>query len=85
MAFHRGDSFRSAIKAIASGRKAAESIDRWYLGGDGNIDEALLPVEEVKHYVGRQEGFSGPERLTAPYQSAPPQFAGMKDAGPPLS
>lgn len=24
-------------------------------------------------------------RLTAPYQSAPPQFAGMKDAGPPLS
>jgi len=41
---HRGDSSRSAIKAIAAGRKAAESIDR-YLGGDGVIDEPLLPVD----------------------------------------
>lgn len=34
----------SVIEAIASGRRAAMSIDR-YLGGEGNIDEALAPPE----------------------------------------
>jgi len=36
----------SVIEAIAHGRLAAVSIDR-YLGGDGNIDEVLAPQEEV--------------------------------------
>jgi NADH-quinone oxidoreductase subunit F len=34
----------SVIEAIADGRQAAESIDR-YLGGQGNIDEVLAPPE----------------------------------------
>ncbi|MFC2122508.1 NADH-quinone oxidoreductase subunit NuoF [Bacteroidota bacterium] len=36
----------SVIEAIAHGRLAAISIDR-YLGGEGNIDEILAPQEEV--------------------------------------
>ena len=35
----------SIIDAIAHGRKAAASIDR-FLGGDGNIDQDLAPAEE---------------------------------------
>jgi formate dehydrogenase beta subunit len=35
----------SIINAIAQGRKAAESIDR-FLGGDGDIEERLAPDEE---------------------------------------
>ena len=35
----------SVIEAIASGRRAAVSIDK-YLGGEGNIDEVLAPPEE---------------------------------------
>jgi NADH-quinone oxidoreductase subunit F len=36
----------SVIEAIAAGRQAAVSIDK-YLGGDGDIDEQLAPPEEV--------------------------------------
>lgn len=36
----------SVIEAVASGRKAASSIDL-YLGGLGNIDEVLAPPEQV--------------------------------------
>ena len=35
----------SVIEAIAAGRQAAISIDK-YLGGEGNIDEALAPIKE---------------------------------------
>ncbi|MFC2051943.1 NADH-quinone oxidoreductase subunit NuoF [Chloroflexota bacterium] len=35
----------SVIEAIAAGRQAAISIDK-YLGGEGNIDEVLVPPEE---------------------------------------
>jgi len=35
----------SIIEAIAHGRRAAESIDT-FLGGSGNIDQALAPAEE---------------------------------------
>jgi NADPH-dependent glutamate synthase beta subunit-like oxidoreductase len=35
----------SVIEAIADGRQAAISIDK-YLGGSGNIDEVLAPLEE---------------------------------------
>src|SRR4030065_256034 len=34
------------INAIAAGRKAAQSIDR-YLGGKGDITEHLVPAEEA--------------------------------------
>ena len=36
----------SVIEAIAAGRRAAESIDR-YLGGKGDISESLVPPEEA--------------------------------------
>ncbi|MFC2003711.1 FAD-dependent oxidoreductase [Chloroflexota bacterium] len=39
----------SVIEAIAAGRQAAISIDR-YFGGEGNIDEVLAPQEEVLPY-----------------------------------
>jgi NADPH-dependent glutamate synthase beta subunit-like oxidoreductase len=37
----------SVIEAIAAGRRAAQSIDR-YLGGEGDIDEMLAPPEETE-------------------------------------
>jgi NADH-quinone oxidoreductase subunit F len=40
----------SVIEAIADGRQAAIAIDK-YLGGEGDIDEVLAPVEEVPAYV----------------------------------
>lgn len=41
----------TVIEAIAAGRKAATSIDK-YLGGDGVIDEVLTPVEGVPSRAG---------------------------------
>ena len=84
VALHRGDSSRSAIRSIASGRKAAESIDK-YLGGDGDIVEALAPVEEVKQYLGKEEGFADRQRLCEDYQSPPLQYAGLSYAESPLT
>lgn len=84
LAVYRGDSSRSCIQAIASGRKATEAIDK-YLGGDGSIDESLLPPEEPKHWLGREEGFADLKRLSTPYCPPPPQFAGLSKAEPPLS
>ncbi len=42
----------TAIEAIAHGRQAAISIDK-YLGGSGNIDELLAPVEEIADCRGK--------------------------------
>jgi len=84
LAVYRGDSSRSAIRAIASGRKAAEAIDK-YLGGDGGITEALLPPEEPKHWLGREEGFADLKRLSAAYRPPTPQYAGLSRAELPLS
>lgn len=79
----RGDSSHSAIRAIASGRKAAEEIDK-YLGGDGNICESFLPPDETKHWLGREEGFADLKRLPPPYKTPIPQFAGLSKADYPL-
>ena len=40
------------INAIAAGRKAAQSIDR-YLGGKGDITERLVPAEEATEWLGK--------------------------------
>jgi NADPH-dependent glutamate synthase beta subunit-like oxidoreductase len=40
----------SVIEAIADGRRAAKAIDQ-YLGGNGDIDEILAPVEEAVDYA----------------------------------
>ena len=47
----------SVIEAIAQGRDAASSIDR-YLGGDGDIEECLVDDEPVNGVLGQaSEGF----------------------------
>jgi formate dehydrogenase beta subunit len=56
----------SAIKAIASGRKAAVALDR-YLGGSGDISETLAPVTESEKNIGRREGFATLERCGDAY------------------
>lgn len=55
----------SVIEAIAAGRKAASSIDR-YLGGDGRIDEALAPDELPDPWLGRDEDFANWNRVKMP-------------------
>ncbi len=47
----------SVIQAIAQGRQAASSIDK-YLGGSGIIDEVLVPFERTDPYFGSEEGFA---------------------------
>ena len=46
----------SVIRAIAQGRLAASSIDK-YLGGSGIIDEVLAPGRKYDLYVGRRHKF----------------------------
>jgi len=83
LALHRGDSSRSAIRAVASGIKAAEAIDR-YLGGDGVVAEPLLPPDEPGQWLGREEQFADLARLATSYHRPVPQFAGLSKAEPPL-
>jgi len=47
----------SVIEAIAAGRQAAISIDK-YLGGKGIIDETLVPAEEPNPWLGRNGDFA---------------------------
>ena len=46
----------SVIEAIAAGRKAAASIDK-YLGGTGDISEVLAPPSEFSLCVSKDDGF----------------------------
>ena len=55
----------SVIEAIAAGRKAAASIDK-YLGGIGNIDETLAPPEEAVTPLGVAEEGWRPQIPTLP-------------------
>jgi NAD-dependent dihydropyrimidine dehydrogenase PreA subunit/ferredoxin len=56
------------IKGVAAGRKAAITIDR-YLGGSGNIDEVLAPVQEGIPRIGRMPNFAQRKRVTMPTAS----------------
>jgi len=56
------------IEAIQMGRQAAISIDQ-YLGGKGDIEQALLPSEEFNPWMGREGGFA--ERARVPMPSLP--------------
>lgn len=47
----------SVIEAIAAGRQAAISIDK-YLGGKGIIDETLVEIEEPSPWLGRDGDFA---------------------------
>ena len=51
----------SVIEAIQAGRIAASSIDK-YLGGNGEIEQKLIPDEEENPYIGREEGFADKKR-----------------------
>jgi formate dehydrogenase beta subunit len=55
----------SVIEAIAAGRKAASSIDR-YLGGEGKIEEMLVDTEPANPCLGREEGFADKPRVPVP-------------------
>ncbi len=47
----------SVIGAIAQGRQAASSMDK-YLGGSGVIDESLVSLEETDSWLGSDAGFA---------------------------
>lgn len=51
----------SVIEAIASGRKGAIAVDK-FLGGEGEIDEALAPIEEAERWLGPGESFASLKR-----------------------
>jgi NADPH-dependent glutamate synthase beta subunit-like oxidoreductase len=53
------------IDAIHMGRRAATSIDK-HLGGEGDIEQALLPPEELDPAMGRQEAFAALARVPMP-------------------
>jgi len=55
----------SVIDAIAMGRKATASIDK-YLGGDGVIDEALIPADKPDPRLGQEKGFADRSRVQMP-------------------
>jgi len=60
----------SVIEAIAAGRKAAASIDK-YLGGTGDISEILAPPSEFSPCVGKDEGFFAWPRAVMPVLPVP--------------
>ena len=53
---------KSVVAAIASGRQAAMTIDK-YLGGDGDIEETLLEREKLNPNIGTIECFAKLERI----------------------
>lgn len=55
----------SVIEAIAAGRQAASAIDE-YLGGTGDISEALAPPSEFSPCVGKDDGFFDWTRAAMP-------------------
>jgi NADPH-dependent glutamate synthase beta subunit-like oxidoreductase/ferredoxin/Pyruvate/2-oxoacid:ferredoxin oxidoreductase delta subunit len=55
----------SVIRAIAAGRRAASSIDK-YLGGQGVIDEELTTEREFNMYTGHDKDFVGRQRTAMP-------------------
>ena len=64
----------SVIEAIAMGRKAATSIDK-YLGGSGDISEKLVDVEEPSPWVGPGDGFADMSRVQMPCLPLEPRMA----------
>ena len=56
------------IRGVAAGRRAAISIDI-HLGGSGNYDEVLAPVQEGIPRIGRMPNFSQRKRVTMPTTS----------------
>lgn len=55
----------SVVEAIAVGRRAASSIDK-YLGGSGIVEETLAPIEGADLWLGHDEGFAYWHRVQIP-------------------
>jgi len=68
----------SVIEAIAAGRRAAESIDR-YLGGSGQVEPRLVELPEPSPYLGRQEGFVQRPRVHMPCLAAAERIGGFPE------
>lgn len=68
----------SVIEAIAAGRKAASSIDK-YLGGDGVIDEELIPKEQPNPWLGRDDGFAYLARVVMPVLPVKQRLNGFQE------
>jgi formate dehydrogenase beta subunit len=68
----------TVIDAIAMGRQAAISIDR-YLGGHGDIEQALMPPEDHEPHLGRQEGFAELTRASMPALSVEQRHQGFDE------
>jgi len=67
----------TVIEAIAAGRRAATSIDK-YLGGHGVIDETLAPTEDLPSRVnGPREGWR-PEMPTIPLEQRLKSFGNVE-------
>ncbi len=64
----------SVIEAIADGRKAAVSIDK-YLGGSGEIDEVLAPPEEATTPLEETEEKRRPHMPTIPVKRRVEDFS----------
>ncbi len=70
----------SVIEAIAMGRKAAASIDK-YLGGTGEIDENLVDVKEPSTCLGATHGFAGLRRIQMPCLPVEKRMVPKRDNG----
>ena len=57
--------FPAVAHAIAMGRKAAVSMDR-YLGGNGEIDEPLPELDNTSEWVGKSDAFGARLRFDMP-------------------
>ena len=52
----------SVVEAVATGRRASISIDK-YLGGQGILEEKLSEEKEISPYLGREESFAKKARV----------------------
>jgi formate dehydrogenase (NADP+) beta subunit len=68
----------SVIGAIAQGRQAASSIDK-YLGGNGIIDESLTPLETPDPVFGQDADFAYWKQATMPCISDKERISGFTE------
>lgn len=68
----------SVIEAIAHGRQAASSIDR-YLGGNGVIDEVLVPIEAMDPWLGPDADFASKSKPHMPALDNKDRLAGFPE------
>ncbi len=67
----------TAIEAIAHGRQAAVSIDK-YLGGSGNIEETFAPAEEIPERCGKPDNGIRPPTCAIEHKRRISSFDGVE-------